>query len=100
MGNDAVEFFGQPMPEDWADMLRRSQEETHYSDASGSYPRVPYGAETFRDPSEAREQPCRHCQTIYGKLHEPACDFEECPKCRWQAMSCDCEFRGHEWKEE
>jgi len=94
MTDDRVVFFGQEMPRDWADMLARTQARTHYVSEGVSYARLPYGSETFRAPVEAASQPCRHCCTIFGKLHEPMCDYEQCPKCNWQIMSCDCSFDG------
>ena len=97
---DKVMFFGQMMTRDWADALRDTQLETRYRDAEGEYRRVPFGLENFLDPSVADAGPCRHCGTIKGKLHFHACDYEQCPKCGRQQMSCDCEFIGHEWREE
>lgn len=95
---DYVYDFDQRMTRDWARMLKESQQETHYLADGMRYERVPYGKETFRSPDEAAREPCRHCCTIGGCLHEPGCDYEECPRCNWQIMSCDCEFLGHEWK--
>lgn len=88
-----VQFFGQTMSQDAADYLAQVQLQTQYVDSQGlSYRRIPYGSEKFREPFEASGRHCRHCNTIFGKLHEPLCDYEECPKCHWQVMSCDCEF--------
>jgi hypothetical protein len=87
-----VRFFGQLMSSDWAQMLEQSQKLVVYAVQGTNYPRVPYGSETFRTPTEAPSKPCRHCRTIFGKLHEPRCDYEQCPRCRGQCMSCDCEF--------
>jgi len=95
---DCVYYFDQRMSRDWANMLQGSQQETHYRAEGRRFERVPYGRETFRNPGEAKREPCRHCCTIGGRLHEPGCDYEECPKCTRQLMSCDCEFLGHEWK--
>ncbi len=96
MHSDVVDFFGQQMQRDWAEMLQQAQLETHYAWVGTRYPRIPYGGETFRRPVEAASRPCRHCSTIAGKLHEPLCDYEQCPKCNWQRMSCDCQFEGYE----
>ncbi|MGE0713724.1 MAG: hypothetical protein AB7N76_37100 [Planctomycetota bacterium] len=96
---DRVELFGQQMTREWAEALQETQLETHYVRDGQRFERVAYGDETFRDPVEAESQPCRHCSTIRGKLHLPDCDYEQCPACAWQIMSCDCEFAGHEWKD-
>lgn len=98
--NEEVELFGQMMPGDWAEMLIASQKEPHYRDADGEYKRIPYGHQTFMQIPEAKKTPCRHCDTIFGKLHEPGCDYEQCPKCNRQIMGCACEFIGHEWRED
>jgi hypothetical protein len=88
------------MPRDWADALAAAQAETHYRDFEGEYRRVLFGKESFLGPDVAESGPCRHCGTIKGKLHFQGCDYEQCPKCGLQQMSCACEFIGHEWREE
>ncbi|MEL6107085.1 MAG: hypothetical protein AAFU85_13665 [Planctomycetota bacterium] len=98
--DDLVPLFGQMMRRDWAEALLAEQKETFVRDADGTYARVPYGSETFRTPSESLNGPCRHCSTIRGKLHSFDCDYEQCPKCNHQLMTCDCEFVGHEWRDE
>ena len=98
--DDLVAMFGQMMRRDWADALTHTQLETYYRDAEGQYQRLPFGEEWFLSPQVAAAGPCRHCGTIRGKLHDPSCDYEQCPKCGQQLMSCDCEFVGHEWREE
>ena len=96
---DVVVFFGQAMTRDWADELAAEQLEPELHDADGSYTRIAYGHETFCDPVESHDTPCRHCSTIRGKLHFHSCDYEQCPKRNWEMMSCDCEFIGQEWRE-
>ena len=34
--------------------------------------------------------PCHDCLAEEGKIHEPGCDMERCPKCKGQLISCDC----------
>jgi hypothetical protein len=96
MADEHVTFFGQRMTRDWAEMLQKTQQRVAYVAEGTKYWRIPYGSETFRNPAEAASQPCRHCSTILGKLHEPQCDYEQCPKCNWQRMSCDCVFEDEE----
>jgi hypothetical protein len=98
--DDIVEFFGHRMRRDWAEALQEAQDETHLVCDGEVYPKIAYGDETFRTPVEADHEPCRHCGTIKGKFHWHACDYEQCPRCGGQMMSCDCEFVGHEWREE
>jgi hypothetical protein len=98
--DDIVEFFGQKMTRDWAEALQAAQDETHLVCDGEVYPKIAYGNETFRKPVEADHGPCRHCGTIKGKFHTHACDYEQCPRCGYQMMSCDCVFEGHDWREE
>lgn len=70
--------------------LEECQSLTHYRYEGKLYPRLAYGSETFRHPAEADRQPCRHCDAVKGQLHEPLCDYEQCPVCGGQVMSCDC----------
>ena len=65
---------------------------THYPLEGELYPRLPYGLETFRNSAEASYRPCRHCGAVKGQLHEPLCDYEQCPVCGEQVMSCDCDI--------
>lgn len=39
---------------------------------------------------------CHDCGAIYGCLHHPMCDMEECPDCHGQLISCDCIVQGEE----
>ena len=45
------------------------------------------GKEYDRIPAEHK---CHDCNVGSGELHHPGCDDEKCPKCRGQAISCDC----------
>ena len=72
------------------DYLEECQSLTHYRSEEGAYPRVRYGRETFRDPAEADCKRCRHCGAVKGQLHEPLCDYEQCPVCGNQLMGCGC----------
>jgi hypothetical protein len=39
---------------------------------------------------ERANQPCHDCGVLRGELHVPNCDWELCPRCSGQYMSCDC----------
>ena len=75
-----------------AGALEEAQRLTHYQVEGRRYPRLPYGTETFRTPVEADARLCRHCDASKGQLHEPLCDYEQCPVCHGQVMSCDCDI--------
>jgi rRNA maturation endonuclease Nob1 len=40
-----------------------------------------------RDPEES---PCPGCGVYYFDLHQPGCEFEECPVCGGQVVACTC----------
>lgn len=37
---------------------------------------------------------CHDCWTPLGGQHHPGCDAEICPKCFYQAISCECRWDG------
>jgi hypothetical protein len=47
--------------------------------------RIRYGFERYAD-AEGR---CHDCGVARGGIHHLFCDFEECPVCRGQLLSCD-----------
>lgn len=59
------------------------------------YERIPYGKETrYNDldlPEELKENPphCHDCNVALGAYHHCDCDWEECPLCHHQMLSCD-----------
>lgn len=58
-----------------------------------TYNDFPDGVERARTPYyDDPEYPehCRDCGTPRGQLHHPGCDVERCPRCKWQAISCEC----------
>ncbi len=90
--DEKILYNGQLMRRDYVEFIEEAQQLTHYRLEDRLYPRLPYGSETFRFPAEAAHQPCRHCDVVQGQLHEPLCDYEQCPICSGQVMSCDCDL--------
>jgi hypothetical protein len=37
---------------------------------------------------------CSDCNVVGGAYHHPCCDWEECPRCHRQLISCDCHDVG------
>ncbi len=61
------------------------------------YPRIPYGsaADNGGLDRQADELPCHDCGVVNGEFHiSPHCEWERCPKCLGQFVSCECEFIG------
>ncbi len=59
--------------------------------------RVPYGSEdlsylTFTPDAERGR--CGDCGVVTGGTHHTFCDLEQCPRCREQLFSCDCEWEA------
>ncbi len=42
------------------------------------------------DPDSFSSRPCHDCGVEPGEYHHPGCDWEECPRCRRQYLSCAC----------
>lgn len=66
---------------------------THFIYEDGEeFGRVPFGMEErfgkFTD--EGQNARCPDCNVMYGCFHHPGCDWEECPRCGGQFLSCDC----------
>ena len=60
-----------------------------YPDGTGSKP-VVYGQETRFGSTYVAEARCHDCNVVPGAFHHPGCDWEECPRCRGQIISCGC----------
>ena len=51
--------------------------------------RIPYGAEE-RFGNFDDSKPCHDCNVTPGQYHHSSCDWEECPLCGFQLLSCGC----------
>jgi hypothetical protein len=54
--------------------------------------RIPYGQEIR--PKRLEQKRCSDCAVKLGHFHHPGCDWEECPRCGLQLISCDCNEKG------
>ncbi len=55
----------------------------------GDFDPVLYGSETGKEP-EPPDHRCHDCSALPGHYHHAGCDWEECPRCHEQLISCDC----------
>jgi hypothetical protein len=88
---DLVSYNGIQMRRDYAEFLQEAQNRTRYESQSGSAERIPFGNETYPMVT-THDRLCPCCSTARGKLHVPLCEREQCPVCKQQVMSCDCDF--------
>ncbi len=56
---------------------------------------IPYGEERrYDEPAKpwvaGPGQRCKDCRVAVGGRHHPGCDWEECPRCGHQLISCGC----------
>ncbi len=51
--------------------------------------RIPYGQEK-RHKGPIDTAPCHDCNVQPGGIHHIGCDWEECPTCGMQVISCSC----------
>ena len=89
--DDLVIYNGLQMRRDYAESLQEAQRNTHYQLGDSIVPRIIFGAETY--PMVTHEPGlCPCCSAVRGQLHEPLCERKQCPVCKQQVMSCDCDL--------
>jgi hypothetical protein len=88
---ELVTYNGIRMRRDYADSLGEAQRLTWYVSESASAPRIVFGIETDPMVTPGNDL-CPCCSAARGQLHEPLCEREQCPVCKQQVMSCDCDF--------
>jgi len=54
------------------------------------YPRIKYGEEKYGEGESHRRERCGDCFVKLGEFHVLGCDWEQCPKCLGQSISCGC----------
>jgi hypothetical protein len=89
-----VEYRGARMVSYWPEMIQAAQFVTWFRFADGALDRIRYGDEQRYldvDPTYSPTDPCHDCGVLPGELHTAGCDWEECPRCRAQFLSCGCE---------
>jgi len=94
--NDFIEFRGREMHKSWPEKLLAGQQIKGLTIGGESFLRIPWGSEMYWQEDYMRDliplEFCRDCSTPVGELHGPACDKEECPRCRGQFLGCDCDW--------
>jgi hypothetical protein len=88
---DKVTYNGIQMRRDYAESLQQAQVNTHYRTNGSLVPRIRFGDETYPMVTPGAGL-CLCCCSARGQLHEPLCEREQCPVCKQQVMSCDCDI--------
>jgi hypothetical protein len=86
MADERIIYNGVEVVAWWPERIEAAQFVTEYDFDDGEYARVRYGDEERPWPPGA----CHDCAVLRGQYHVPGCDAEECPRCRGQAIGCDC----------
>jgi len=84
-----VEYHGVMMSPDWPEKIETAQLIETITIDGTQYERIRYCHEAYRPTN--REHICKDCGVLADQFHVPGCDFEECPRCNAQLLSCDCE---------
>ena len=89
--DDIVTYNGVHMRRDYAESLEQAQRAVYYRAGGSLVPRIRFGSETYPmvTPGDGL---CSCCSAARGQLHEPLCEREQCPVCKQQTMSCDCDI--------
>jgi hypothetical protein len=89
--DDIVIYNGIQMRRDYAESLKQAQRAIFYRTDGSLAARIHFGEETYPMVT-AGTGLCACCSAARGQLHEPLCEREQCPICRQQVMSCDCDI--------
>lgn len=57
---------------------------------NANVPRLPFGKDGAPDINGQMPRYCPSCNTPVDGYHHFGCDFEECPNCGRQLLSCGC----------
>lgn len=88
-----VTFNGVEVHRSWPLELLEAQSVDHLFLRGRTFARYRYGDEPWWKTSEIGGRPireCHDCAALPGEFHGTACDFEQCPCCQGQLLSCGC----------
>jgi hypothetical protein len=89
--DDTVFYNGIEMDRDYAESLEQAQQAIYYRSKGSLVPRIHFSNETYPMVTPGTGL-CPCCSAARGQLHEPLCEREQCPVCKQQVMSCDCDL--------
>lgn len=89
--NDLVLYNGLEVSKKAPKETMEAQDITHYLLNSQEFDRIRYGDERKYEHVYIRaDRPCGDCNARVGQYHVPGCDWELCPRCYGQNISCGC----------
>jgi hypothetical protein len=91
MGNEYVIYNGVRVIKGWPEQVEEAQLQPTVMIGGVEYKRIRYGEE---EGDWSADRPCHDCAVVRGQYHAFGCDVEQCPACRGQALSCDCDYEG------
>lgn len=91
---DFVMYNGALVHKNWPKKIEEEQNRKTFRIEGKEYDRVKWGDEQEKYEDHTN---CGDCGVLKGQYHVAGCDLEECPKCGWQRLSCDCKY---EWDDE
>ena len=89
--DDTVTYNGVQMRRDYAESLEEAQRTIYYRSDDSLVLRIRFGDETYPMFTQGVSL-CPCCSAARGQCHEPLCEREQCPVCKQQVMSCDCDI--------
>ena len=87
-----VNFRGVSVGEGYPEEFRKAQNQPTFVINGKVVKRVKYGEEKNGYDYSPDTNPCHDCAVLKGEYHLFGCEAEECPLCRWQALSCGCKY--------
>ncbi len=88
---ELIDYNGVSMRRDYAESLQMAQRKTNYRVDDRIIQRISFGGETYPMVTPGSGL-CPCCSAARGQFHEPLCEREQCPACKQQVMSCDCDI--------
>lgn len=89
--SELMKYVLRPFVPGWIEQIRKAQFTTHIRFLDDVVlARVRYGYED--DDWGSNHKRCGDCGVAYGQVHVSGCDIEQCPRCKGQSISCDCEI--------
>lgn len=89
--NEMVVYNGVPIHRSWPAEIVDAQNFPALVLDQVRFPRLPYGSSgSDWDTEMTPDRRCHDCAVAPGQYHAFGCDWERCPRCLGQLLSCEC----------